>query len=408
MVPKRSVLLALTDTHHGFFKGAARYAREHRWHVVADMIYTAKIPVGWRGDGILSFIGDRDDIAEFILSSGLPAVEISMVRNEINLPRVEGDSEMIGRLAAEHFLERGFRHFAWAPFLNDVVNAERYRGFANRLAREKFTCHLLPAADTRDGDTATRNWAVRRKLLTRELKGLPKPLAVFGYNDCVAADIIDACDVAGLLVPEAVAVMGVDNDLILCECVRVPLSSVCHDLEGMAYQAAALLDRLMAGRKPPKAVIRVPPKGLVTRRSTDIVAVDNLQVARALRYVQDHYTNPLLGVESVVAATDFSRRPLEIAFRQEMQRTLNEEIVRVRMEKVKELLTTTNMKVVDVAAATGFARPSHLFRTFRKLHGISPKTFRNREALKARPPTPRGQPLAGPRASIHSPGLVHP
>jgi transcriptional regulator GlxA family with amidase domain len=136
--------------------------------------------------------------------------------------------------------------------------------------------------------------------------------------------------------------------------------------------------------------------------------VDNLQVARALRYVQDHYTNPLLGVESVVAATDFSRRPLEIAFRQEMQRTLNEEIVRVRMEKVKELLTTTNMKVVDVAAATGFARPSHLFRTFRKLHGISPKTYRNREALKARPPTPRGQPLAGPRASIHSPGLVHP
>src|SRR5512139_527931 len=122
MAATRTVLLALTDTHHGFFKGAARYAREHGWHVVADMIYTAKIPVGWRGDGILSFIGDRDDLAEFILSSGLPAVEISMVRNEINLPRVEGDSELIGCLAAEHFLERGFRHFAWAPFLDDVVN----------------------------------------------------------------------------------------------------------------------------------------------------------------------------------------------------------------------------------------------------------------------------------------------
>ena len=107
------------------------------------MIYTAKIPVGWRGDGILSFIGARDDLAEFILTSGLPAVEISMVRNEINLPRVEGDSEMIGRLAADHFLERGFRHFAWAPFLDDVVNAERYRGFANRLARANFTCLRL-------------------------------------------------------------------------------------------------------------------------------------------------------------------------------------------------------------------------------------------------------------------------
>ena len=97
-------------------------------------------------------MGDRDDLAEFILSSGLPAVEISMVRNEIDLPRVEGDSELIGCLAAEHFLERGFRHFAWAPFLDDVVNAERYRGFANRLARANFTCHLLPPADTRHGD----------------------------------------------------------------------------------------------------------------------------------------------------------------------------------------------------------------------------------------------------------------
>jgi MFS family permease len=143
MAPKRSVLLALTDTHHGFFKGAARYVREYRWHVVADMTYTAKIPVGGRGDGILSFIGDRDDLAEFILSSGLPAVEISMVRNEINLPRVEGDSEMIGRLAAEHFLERGFRHFAWAPFPDDGVNAERYRGFANRLA--PGTTHIIVA-----------------------------------------------------------------------------------------------------------------------------------------------------------------------------------------------------------------------------------------------------------------------
>ena len=388
MRAKRSVLLALTDTHHGFFKGAARYAREHRWHVVADMIYTAKIPVGWRGDGILSFIGDRDDLAEFILSSGLPAVEISMVRNEINLPRVEGDSEMIGCLAAEHFLERGFRHFAWAPFLDDVVNAERYRGFANRLARAGLTCELLPPADTRHGPADTRDWAVRRKLLTRELQRLPKPLAVFGYNDCVAADIIDACDDAGLLVPEAVAVMGVDNDPILCECVRVPLSSVCHDLEGMAYQAAALLDRLMAGRKPPKEVIRVPPTGLVTRRSTDIVAVDNLQVARALRFIQDQYANPLLGVDSVVAATDLSRRSLEKVFRQKMKRTLNEEIVRVRMEKVKNLLATTKMKVLDVALATGFSRPSHLFRTFHKLVGISPKTYRARQAT---PPTSRAR-----------------
>jgi LacI family transcriptional regulator len=388
MHSKRTVLLALTSTHHGFFRGVARYAREHHWHLVADMIYTAKIPAGWQGDGIISFIGYRDDLAEFILASGLPAVEISMVRNEIPLPRVEGDSDMIGRLAAEHFLERGFRNFLWAPMLDDILNAERYRGFANSLAKAGFTCQLLPPADTRHGDPATGDWAARRKLLIRELKRLPKPLAVFGYNDCVAADIIDACDDAGLLVPEAVAVLGVDNDALICECIPVPLSSVCHDLEGMAYQAAALLDRIMSGRKPPKEVIRVPPKGLVTRRSTDILAIENLQIARALRFVRDHYTNPLLNVDDIVAATNLSRRLLERAFRHELKRSVNDEIVRLRMDKVKDLLINSEMKVVDISAVCGFSRPNHLFRSFRKLFSMSPKTYRAKQiAEKTRKPS---------------------
>jgi len=151
---------------------------------------------------------------------------------------------------------------------------------------------------------------------------------------------------------------------------------VCHDLEGMAYQAAALLDRLMAGKKAPQDVIRIQPTGLVTRRSTDIVAIENLQVARALRYIHDRYSDHLLGVEDVVAATDLSRRELEKDFRRELKRTINEEIVRVRIEGVRKLLTTTKIKVVEISAATGFSRPNHLFRTFRKRFGISPKAYR--------------------------------
>lgn len=376
MARKRTVLLALTDAHHGFFQGVARYAREHPWHLVADMIYTAKIPVGWRGDGIISFIGYRDDLAEFILSSRLPTVELSMVRSDIDLPHVEGDNDMIGRLAAEHFLERGFRHFVWAPLLDDNVNAERYRGFANCLVKDKLTCQVLSPADTRAASTNTRDWAARRRMLIRELRRLPKPLAAFCYNDCVAADLISACEDARLPVPEAVAVMGVDNDAMLCECISVPLSSVCHDLEGMAYQAAALLDRLMAGKKAPAEIIRVAPKGIMTRRSTDIMAIDNLQVTRALRYIKDSYANPLLSVEDVVAATGVSRRPLEKAFRKELDRSVNSEVVRVRLDKVKELLTTTKMKVREISAATGFSRPNHLYRLFHQATGLTPKAYR--------------------------------
>lgn len=378
MSKKCTVLLALTDAHHGFFQGVARYAREHHWHLVADMIYTAKIPIGWRGDGIISFIGYRDDLAEFVLSSKLPAVELSMVRSEINLPHVEGDNEMIGQLAAEHFLERGFRHFVWAPFMDDIVNAERYRGFANRLAKDSLTCHVLSPTDTRTANPATQDWGARRRMLIAELRRLPKPLAAFCYNDCVAADLVSACEDARLLVPEAVAVMGVDNDVMLCECIGVPLSSVCHDLEGMAYQAAALLDRLMAGKKPPKEVLRVSPKGIVTRRSTDILAVNNLQVACALRYIHDNYTNPLLSVDDILSATSISRRPLEKAFRKELGRSINSEVVRVRLDKVKSLLSTTKIKVKEISKAAGFTRPNHLYRLFHKATGSTPKVYRDK------------------------------
>jgi len=179
--------------------------------------------------------------------------------------------------------------------------------------------------------------------------------------------------------------MGVDNDLILCECVRVPLSSVCHDLE--AWLTRPPLCWTAHGR--PKTAKRSHPRaaqrtGYATEHGHRGGGESASGAGAALH--SGPIRQPLLGVDAIVAATDLSRRPLEKAFRQELNRTLNEEIVRVRMEKVKDLLTTTKMKVVEVAAATGFARPSHLFRTFRKLVGISPRTYRKREALKTQPP----------------------
>ena len=373
---KRTILLALTSTHHGFLKGVARYAREHRWHVVPDMIYTAKIPRGWRGDGILSFIGYRNDLAKFILSSNIPAVEISMVRNDLPLPKVEGDNEMIGRLAAEHFLTRGFKHYAWAPFMEDIVNAERYRGFSEELGKQGLECRVLPVAGSLAASGGTLDWNKRREILMRVLRELPKPLAVFGYNDCVAADIIDACEEAGLLVPEEVAVMGVDNDEILCECLRVPLSSVRHDLEGMAYRAAALLDLLMDGKKPPVKIPRIKPTGIVTRRSTEIMDVEHLSVAKALRFIADHFSNAMLTVSEVVTASGVSRRILEKAFRKELNRTINKEILSARMRSAQELLAHGNQPVVEIAAAVGFARDHHFFRCFRQQFGMTPRAWR--------------------------------
>lgn len=372
---QKSVLLALTDTHHGFYVGAAHYAREHGWHLVTDMIYTASIPYGWQGDGILSFIGHRNDLAEFILANPTPAVEISLVRDDVDLPRVAADNHMIGRVAAEHFIERGFRRCLWVPFRDDVPNRERRNGFFETLAKAGIAAAELPTTAWAAGQGGP-DWAARRRIVSSELMRLPKPLAVFCYNDCVAADIIAACDQNGLRVPDEVAVLGVDNDTMLCESFHTPLSSVRHDLAGMAYEAAALLDRLMDGGKAPAEIKRVQPKGIAARRSTDIIAVDDRDVATALRYIWDHYAQSALSVDDVATATGIHRRVLEKGFRRELGRGINQELVRARLRAVTLRLETTEDSITDIASQTGYSRPNHLFRTFRAHYATSPRQYR--------------------------------
>jgi len=384
---QKSVLLALTDTHHGFYAGAARYAREHGWHLVTDMVYTASVPLGWQGDGILSFVGNRNDLAEFILANPAPTVEISLVRDDIDVPRVAADNQRIGRLAAGHFVERGFRHCLWVPFQDDVPNRERRGGFRQGLEEAGLSTRELPTSHWEVGPDGSRNWAARRRIVSEELGRLPKPLAVFCYNDCVAADIIAACDQAGIAVPDEVAVLGVDNDAMLCESINTPLSSVRHDLDGMAYEAAALLDRLMDGGEPPGEITRVPPKGIATRRSTDIVAVNNRKVARALRFIWDHYARSTLAVPDVAEAVGIHRRVLEKAFRAERGHGINEELIQARLRAVVNRLETTDLSVTDIASQTGYTRPNHLFRTFRKHYGMSPREYRA-EAREAGPRSP--------------------
>ena len=375
---KRTILLALTSTHHGFYRGAARYAAEHDWHVVADMIYDATIPVGWRGDGILSFVGHWEDLAKYVISAGVPVVEISSVRKDLGIPCVMEDNEAIGRLGAEHLLERNFKNFVWAPFCDDAVNEERFRGFAASVRAGGFDCVRLLPVNTRRSTRLSRhvNWTLRRRWGIHTIRSLRYPLGVFCYNDCVAADVVDACIEAEIQIPDQVAVLGVDNDPVICDCVQVPLSSVRHDLEGMAYEAAALLDRLINGESPPKIPRRIPPKGVVTRKSTEVLAVEDARVGAALRFIQGNFSGGNLSVDDVVARCGVPRRSLERAFRQELQRTVLHEILRVRVNHAQKLLETTSLSVTDIAARSGFVSLNHFFRVFHGRTGLTPRAFR--------------------------------
>jgi LacI family transcriptional regulator len=192
----------------------------------------------------------------------------------------------------------------------------------------------------------------------------------------VGVDVIQLCEEIGFLVPEQVAVMGVDNDELVCEACRVPLSSVCFDLAELAYQGAALLDEIMQGHRTEPCRVVAAGSGIVTRLSTNIMAIDNVHVAMAFQYIITHLFDPLLCVAGVSGHTRIGERGLRKAFIKHMGRSINEEIAVLRDEKVRELLRTTDLTTKEIAAATGISSGNYLARFFKHRHGISPGEYR--------------------------------
>lgn len=357
----------------------ARFAREHDWHLTTDTLYAATIPHGWKGDGIISHVGYWNELADFVRTATCPRVELTNTREDLAIPNVEGDNHAIGVIAARHFLERGYRNFAWFPFSNDSINHERRDGFAETIAAEGYGYTSLPALHEIKNMKWQGNWAKNLARIEDAVAALPKPVAIFCYNDCAAANVLSVCQELGIAVPEQAAIAGVDNDELICEAVTVPLTSVMHDLEGLGYQGAALLERLMCGEKAPKEIPRIPPKGIIARRSTDMLAVENIEVARAVRCIRERYTDPGFQIADIAKATKISRRPLEIAFKKEVGRTINNEITRLRLEKATQLLRHSKQNVSQIAAATGFSRVNQLHRIFRAHTGLTPSQFRELE-----------------------------
>lgn len=382
------ILLALGSYQHATHLGVARFAREHGWHLVAEMAYGGDIPRGWEGDGIITALTERDELTDFVMGTGVPVVDLNMIRADVPLPRVVGDHEAIGKLAAMHFIERGFEHFAWYSVHENRTALERRTGFLRALNDEGLNlaqCKSLIWAQGKQKGTAAidKDWTERRDWLIRAIQTSPKPLAVFAYNDYQASHIINACLHANIAIPEEVAVVGVDNDELACDCLPVPLSSVKHDLETRGYQGAALLAQRMNNPDAPVPdPVRVEPSGVITRKSSDILALPDPQVAKALRFIWDNFNRPL-NIGEIVDATDVSRRTLEKAFSRHLSRSILEEIQRVRLQRVKELLAHTDFSMRQIANHAGFASPQYLHQVFRQQVGMTPGEYRTQNKASA-------------------------
>jgi len=288
--PRRSVLLALAWYDHRAHRGATRYALEHGWHLDATMANASEFAHGWQGDGVICKLGCtklHPEYLRFVQGLGLPAVDLSVFGHPAGFPSLEFDPVDIARQAKEHFYERGLHHFAWFPADPAPPIKLRQQAFVQTMAKLGHDVHDIPSFHTGEDNKA---WQQAAQDLGEHLKSLPGPLAVLCFSDEWGLKVLEACQRVGLSVPEDVAVLGINNNTLVCESRSVPLSSVRLDMEAWAYRACEMLDNIMDGESF-EGMIHFPAGEVVTRRSTDMLAVDHPEVAKAVRFIAVSYTH---------------------------------------------------------------------------------------------------------------------
>lgn len=346
-------------------RAISRYVSEgQRWEIgVFDSYDIDPAPlIAWKPDAML--VRASDTALPAIRSIGVPMVTISMDDQLPGVPNVSADDEQIGRLGAEHLLDRHFQHLAFLG-IDKRWSHLRQEGFAGaaRPAGVPAPAHLLTRGDPEPAEFVTL------------LRALPRPLGLMVCNDDLAVRVLDICAKAGIAVPREIAVLGVDNFEYECDLTNPPLSSVINPTETVAYQAFRTLERMHAGIDVPRQTIRVPSPGIVTRRSTDTAAVQDDDVALAMGVIRAELERDL-SVDDLARAAAMSRRQLEYRFRAVLGRSPAEQIRRMRIDRAKELLGRTRLPMPAIAAKCGFSSASQLATVFRQVTGTTPTTHR--------------------------------
>ena len=356
------------------FQGIARLAGERGWHIRTE---SRRLPPwDWEGDGVLVMLEDIPELKRFVAKmrrKRIPVVDLLEDQPQIPLTRVAGDNPAIGRLAAEHFNARDFRHAAFFSLRHNHTHDLRIAGFNNAWKGEETELWLWPD----DANGNIEDWKRMGSWLAEKLADAPKPLAVFAWNDYDATHVLNACRKLELKVPEEVAILGVDDNKVICEHQSVNLSSIAHDHERVGYAAAATLERLMRGGKADRQLIRVKPRGVVTRESTDTFAVNDPLLQPAIDYIARNLSRPL-GAAQIASALGMPRIRLDRLFSARLGRSAGAEISRRRIALAQKLLAGTDLPLSEIAARCGYCHASFFIRTFRRATGLTPAAWRKK------------------------------
>lgn len=371
-------------------KGVAAYVRPHAdWYLrIATESIDRVVPLmkARAVDG--AFVHPSSDAeVELVASCGIPCILTTTKAPQKVLPYFTANNRMMGRMAAEHFLDKGFIQFAfYSPTPDLFWSKERLAGLSERVAQAGCTVHAFqpPAPGTYAGHVdftvlnqwAPSSWMDNTMYLQHWLRSLPKPVGVLAADDSAAYDMIEVANEAGIKIPEEMAVLGAYNDLTRCLLARPPLSSIVLDLEQNGYNAAALLHRIIIGKEKMKGQRLVnEPTHIVTRQSTDILAVNDQDIAAALHFIRTNCNRPIR-VDDVVEQTASSRRGLEIKFKKHIKHSIADEIMKVKVDQVTNMLLESDVSMEYIADCLAFCSPSHLRKVFRKFKGTTPQLFR--------------------------------
>jgi len=371
-------------------KGISQYERTHQpWAAFLDDEARAENDPRWlrkkKWQGVISR-HTTPTLVQTCAELKLPLVDLNDTPLFPGVPKIRPDNVGMGHLGAEHFVERGYRNFGFCGFINNGWSRERRDGFVEGLSLVGRTCHIF---DVEYPGDLTPFWDAKQiSVLSTWLRSLPKPIAIMASSDMRALQVISAAQEAGLLVPEQVAVLGVNNDTIRCDLAYPRLSSVAPNAFQSGYQAAELLDNLLKGGQPDAMDIRIEPMGVAERHSTDILAIDDKNVAAALSFIREHACRGI-NVDEVLRPACASRSQLEKKFRRCLGRSPQAEIRRVQVAKIRQLLIETDFPLKKIAELTGFEYVEYMCVVFKRLTGDSPGLCRKKNQvtkdLKAEP-----------------------
>jgi LacI family transcriptional regulator len=317
-----------------------------------------------------------EELAGALKRLRVPVVNVCGVLPKSSFPRIGVDDHRCGVLAAEHLLERGFRHFGFVGHRDHAYSLRREAGFRERIASSEASVTSYYEPGRRPFDPMGRLWAQDRAV-ERWVRALPRPVCIFAPNDIWGVQLTEVCLRADLRVPEDVAILGVDDDDLLCEFARPSLSSIALPTRRIGYEAAHEVDRLLRGAQADARTLLFPPLGVITRRSTDILAIEEADVVAALRFIRQQAHQPIR-VTDLLREVPTSRRSLERRFRKVLGRSILDEIRRVHAERARQLLAQSDLPLHSIAERSGFTDAKRFSAVFRQMMGLTPSAYRQR------------------------------